>query len=181
MDRRSVIRNVFLVSAGVALLPSCLQEETASSIKLDHFKITGEEEKTLAALTEYIIPKTTTPGATDAGAMPFALTMVDDCATHEEQQKFVAGFKAFNELTKHRYSGSFAKLTTEQKAELLKALESKEGLPAEAVAFYETMKRLTIQSFTSSKYYLTEVRKYEMAPGRYHGCVPVTASTKRSN
>lgn len=175
MNRRSALRNLALVTAGVALLPACMQQETAATIKPDNFNITGEEEKTLADLTDYLIPKTGTPGAKDMNAHAFALTMVDDCYSKEEREKFVAGFKAFNELTKKQYSGTFSKLTTEQKAELLKALESKKDVAEDAVAFYNSMKRLTIQSYTSSKFFMLDIRKYEMVPGRYHGCVPVNA------
>ena len=35
---------------------------------------------------------------------------------------------------------------------------------------------MTLQAFTGSQYYLTKVRVYEMAPGRFHGCVPVKAA-----
>jgi hypothetical protein len=47
-------------------------------------------------------------------------------------------------------------------------------IPKEGKAFYTAVKRLTVQSFTTSKYFMMDVRKFEMAPGRYHGCVPVS-------
>lgn len=177
MNRRSALRNLAIVSAGVALLPSCMQHETAATIKLHNFKITGKEEQALADLTDYLIPKTSTPGAKEMNAHAFALTMVDDCYSKEEREKFVAGFKAFNDLTNKQFSGTFSKMTTEQKATLLKALESRKDVAEDALTFYDSMKRLTIQSYTSSKYFLLEVRKYEMVPGRYHGCVPVNATS----
>ena len=48
-----------------------------------------------------------------------------------------------------------------------------EDITPEVNDFYGTVKRLTVQSFTSSQYYLTKVQVFEMIPGRYHGCVPL--------
>ncbi|MEK7200142.1 MAG: gluconate 2-dehydrogenase subunit 3 family protein, partial [Bacteroidota bacterium] len=39
-------------------------------------------------------------------------------------------------------------------------------------AFFKTVKRYTIQAYTSSEFFLTRVQVYELIPGRYHGCVP---------
>jgi Gluconate 2-dehydrogenase subunit 3 len=181
MDRRSAIRNVVFAAAGVALLPSCLHNDQAPSIKWSNLKITADEENLLADLAEAIIPKTTTPGAKDLEAHKFALTMVNDCFTKDERDKFATGLKGFEDLTQKRFSTSFSKLTSVQKEGLLTALEAKRDIPEAVLAFYGSMKRLTIQSFTSSKFYLTEVRKYEMAPGRYHGCVPVKSLAATSN
>jgi len=46
-------------------------------------------------------------------------------------------------------------------------------IPADVNDFYTAVKRLTIQSFVTSQYFLTKVQVYELVPGRYHGCVPV--------
>ena len=50
----------------------------------------------------------------------------------------------------------------------------KKDIPEDALKFYGTVKRYTVQSFTSSKEYMTDIRKYEMVPGPdFKGCVPV--------
>jgi hypothetical protein len=41
--------------------------------------------------------------------------------------------------------------------------------------FYKTTKRHTVQAFTTSKQYMTEVRHYKIVPGsNFKGCVPLT-------
>ena len=176
MDRRSAIKNFLLVSAGVALLPSCLQGSNQSSVKLDYLEISGDQENMLADLTETILPKTTSPGAKDLSAHLFALVMVDDCFNNEGREKFQNGLKVFEAETKKRFSKTFTQLSAEEKTILLKDLEAKKEVPEEAVDFYNSVKGLTLQCFTTSQYFMTEVGKYEMAPGRYHGCVPVKAA-----
>ena len=174
MNRRAVIKNFLFVSAGVSLLPSCFHDKGKASFLLKNIDINGDQEKMLADLSEAIIPKTSTPGAKDLSSHLFVMMMVDDCYNKEGQQKFMKGMAGFEDATQKKYNNSFSQCTTAQRNELLTSLESKkDAKDDDVVYFYHTVKRLTVQSFTSSQYYLTKVQVYEMVPGRYHGCVPV--------
>ena len=187
MNRRAAIRNFAFFTAGIALIPSCMQEETKASVTLKNIPLTGEQEKMLAALTETILPKTNTPGAKDLATHLFVLKMVDDCYEKADREKFVKGMNLFEEYVKKQYKADFADCTVAQRTELLNEMERQQkntpadiilshvkDFPKEAVPFYETVKRLTVQAFVTSKFFLMDVRKFEMAPGRYHGCVPVS-------
>ena len=175
MNRRTAIRNVVIISAGAGLLPSCMSDDK-SLIALKNISVTGSQEKMLAQLTESIIPKTANfIGAKDLKAHEFVLTMVDDCTSPEDQQKFMEGLKQFEETCKKKYDGSFVKCSAGQRKELLQAIESKKDVPEEVLKFYGTVKRYTVQSFTSSKEYMTGIRKYNMIPGsNFKGCVPAS-------
>jgi hypothetical protein len=173
MNRRSSIKNLIIISAGAALLPSCLQDSKKSSINLKNIKIDGKDENILSELSETIIPKTNTPGAKDVSAHLFALMMIDDCYAPAVQDKFIKGLKAFEELSEKKYNKSFQKCTPSERADLLKSIESKNNIPENVAFFYNTTKRLTIQAFTSSEYYLTKVHIYQLVPGKFYGCVPV--------
>jgi Gluconate 2-dehydrogenase subunit 3 len=174
MNRRSAIRSFIIVSAGASLLPSCLQKEDGKpTVHLNNIKLSGSQEKLLAALTETILPTTTTPGAAGLSSHAYVLMMMDDCFKKEEQVKFMKGLRQFDEATKKKIGSDFVNAEASQRIELLRALESGKDIPEEVVSFYSAVKGLTIESFTGSKYYLTEVRKYDMVPGRFHGCFPV--------
>lgn len=173
MNRRSSIKNLIIISAGAALLPSCLQDKKKSSLSLKNIKIDGKDEDILSVLSETIIPKTSAPGAKDVSAHLFALMMIDDCYDPSAQDKFVKGLKAFEELSEKKFNKSFQKCTPSERANLLKSIESKNNIPENVAFFYNTMKRLTIQAFTSSEYYLTKVHVYQLVPGKFYGCVPV--------
>ena len=177
MNRRTALKNCFIVSAGVALIPACMQEKSKSSLLLKNIKISSEQEQLMADLSETIIPTTNTPGAKDVGAHLFVLMMIDECYKPEEQKKFMSGLEAFQHLTKKKFDKTYSNLTTQQRSELLTELEAKKDeKDNEVVAFYKVAKGMTLQAFTGSKYYLTKVRVYEMVPGRFHGCVPVKAA-----
>jgi hypothetical protein len=177
MNRRTAIRNVVLISAGAALLPSCLQQDSPS-VPLKNLPLSGAQEKMLAELAETIIPKTNNfIGAKDLQAHEFVLTMVDDCMAPEDRQKFIMGMKQFEEGCEKKWNRSFVKCNPQQRKEWLQLMESKQDVPEDAVRFYAITKHYTLQSFTSSKMYMTDIRKYRMVPGNnYRGCVAVNKS-----
>ncbi len=175
MNRRTAIRNVVLVSAGATLLPSCFRNNKIIS-PLKNIAVNSAQQDMLAELAESILPKTNNfVGAKDIKAHEFILTMVDDCFKPEDQGKFTEGLKAFDKLSHDKFGQLFTSFTAKQKNELLTALETKKDIPEAAGAFYATVKRFTVQAFTSSKIYMMEVRHYKIVPGgKFKGCVPVT-------
>lgn len=174
MNRRTAIRNAVIISAGAALLPSCLQQDPPSLV-FSHLSLTGAQEKLLAGLCETIIPSTNNfIGAADLKAHEFVLTMVNDCLPPEERQQFTTGLKEFAEGCKNRWDRSFLQCTPQQRREWLQQLENKKDVPANATVFFTLTKKYTVQSFTSSKKYMTEIRNYQMVPGsNYRGCAAV--------
>jgi len=174
MKRRTAIRNVVIISAGASLLPSCMQE-SSSSIPLKHISVTGSQEQVLAHLTEAIIPKTKDfVGANDLKAHEFMLTMIDDCVSPDEQKNFTQGLEDFDKLSHDKFGKAFASFSPEQKRSLITDIESKKDIPENVQKFYATVKRYTVQSFTSSEKYLLDIRKYKQTPGGdFKGCVPV--------
>ncbi|HEY6503423.1 MAG TPA: gluconate 2-dehydrogenase subunit 3 family protein [Chitinophagaceae bacterium] len=174
MNRRNVIRNVIIISTGASLLPACTTTDE-STLTLKNIPLTGPQEKMLAELAETIIPKT--PGVTGAKELKsheFLLIMIDDCAVPEQQQLFTSGMKAFEDACRDKFNSPFVKCSAEQKNELLKEMETIKDKNNAAAGFYKTVKRYTIQSFTSSKPFLLDIKKWKMAPGNaFKGCVPV--------
>ena len=177
VNRRTAIKQFVFVSAGIALMPSFMQDTSKASILLKNISITAAQEKMLAELVETIIPKTDTPGAKDISAHLFALKMADDCAKKEDQQKFMQGLAAFEKLTKDKFGKSFLDCTPEQRHQLLTELEADKDPKDEALLFfYGGMKGLTIEAYTTSQFYLTKVRVYKLVPGPFKGCIPVSSA-----
>lgn len=155
------------------MLPSCADKEEAL-VKLKNMNITGSQEKMLIQLADTILPKTDFLGAADLKAHGFILLMVDDCYDPDRQKRFSAGMKEFDKAVRKKYGSSFTACTAAQKKEWLTEIERKKDVPEDLSFFYETTKRFTIQSFTSSKEFMTGVLKYNMVPGsNFKGCVAV--------
>lgn len=180
VNRRTALRQFAFITAGVALIPSCMQDKSKSAILLKNMNVKADQEKMLEEISETIIPKTDTPGAKDISAHLFALKMVDDCFKKEDQQRFIKGMIDFERLTSKKFDKSFVDCTPVERTALLHELEQKKEAKDDLSYFYGTTKRLTIQAYTSSKYYLTKVQVYELVPSRYHGCVPVKPLQKKN-
>jgi hypothetical protein len=176
ITRRSALKQFLFVSAGMALIPSCIQDKSKPAVTLKNFSISADQESLLAELTETIIPKTSSPGAKDISAHRFALKMMDDCHSKEDQEKFLSDLVAFEQQAEKISGKSFSKQSAAERKAVLEEMEKNMDSKEDAIGFYRTVKRLTIQAYSSSEFFLTKVQVYELIPGRYHGCVPVKAA-----
>lgn len=172
MKRRTVIKYLFVIAGGTAVLPACRHKESKASLLLTNMDVSFEQEKTLAEFAETLIPASATPGAKDTYAHLFALRMLDDCYEKDDQRKFMNGLKAVDDLTQKNHNTPFANATPAQRAAVLTTLEAKKG-PDDAQEFYKLMKSLTIQGYLTSKPVLGDIFHYELVPGRFNGAAPV--------
>ncbi|HTF19844.1 MAG TPA: gluconate 2-dehydrogenase subunit 3 family protein [Chryseolinea sp.] len=181
MNRRIALKQLGLITAGAALLPACAKEAAkATSIALKNIQVSGGQEVVLAEIAETLIPATDIPGAKAINLQQFILRMVDDCQSTEAQKDFEKGFAEFEQAVDKKYGESFAELSAADKKAFLteldktaKAEREKEDL-SPLSKFYSTTRRYAIQGFTSSEYVLTNVLPYNMIPGKFIGCVPIT-------
>lgn len=167
---------MLVISTGVLLMPSCMEDRTKGSFLLRNYSLTASQENLLAEIAETIIPKTSTPGAKDVYAHQFVMKMMDDCATREEQQAFVKGLDAFADFAEKTAGTGFMKATPAQRASVLEAIEKKKQDETDEARFYRRMKSLTVRGYTSSQYFLTQVQVYHIIPGPFKGSVPVSTN-----
>jgi hypothetical protein len=172
ISRRKALKQFVFVTAGLAIIPSCMQDRSKSALLLKKITIGSDDEAMLAELSETIIPKTTSPGAKDISAHLFVLKMVDDCTKKEDQEIFIKGMSEFKVFCKSNAGKDFVNCNAEERKKVLTDLIAKKDEENNLNAFFKTVKRFTIQAYTSSEFFLTKVQVYELVPGRYHGCVP---------
>ena len=171
--RREVLKQFVFVSAGLALIPSCMQDRSKSALLLKNISVLPSDEDMLSELCETIIPKTDTPGAKDIAAHLFVLKMVDDCRTKLDQEKFIKGMAGFNKFCKSSSREDFINCSKEKRNKIVEELASRKDEASELTYFFTTVKSLVIQSYTTSEFFLTKVQVYELIPGRYLGCVSI--------
>ena len=177
MRRRTAIRNLVILSAGAAVLPAC-QESAKTASGYANLDINQAALENLESLSETLIPTSANfSGGRTLRSHEFVLTMVNDCAKPEDRAAFMKGLRAFEELCITKWNTSFAKAEQAKRYELLKELEGMKDGKGELTGFYKTVKRLTIQSFTSSREFLIDVRKFTLVPGsNFKGCVRIGAA-----
>ena len=99
----------------------------------------------LAALVDTIIPRTDTPGASDAGVPAFIDRRLSGNA--QLARIFREGMKELDAEAQSRFGASFAAVTPEQRVELL--------TPRQETPFFRAMKALTIDGYYTSEAGLT--------------------------
>jgi hypothetical protein len=180
MNRRIAIKQLGLITAGAMLLPGCVKETKSVSVALNNLSITGDQEALLIEVAETIIPATDIPGAKALNLQQFVLRMIDDCQAPEEQKQYEKGLAAFESAVEKQYGKSFVALSAADRKTFLAGLEQtakaergKDQLSALS-SFYSLTKRYTVQGFTTSEYVMTNALPYNMLPGKFIGCVPIT-------
>ncbi len=178
MQRRQAIQNVALLLGGTIIggnlfLSGGCKPATPTVEKL----LEPSFQSLLGEIAETILPKTSTPGAKEAGVGAFIPVMVRDCYTPEQQKIFLEGLSNIEKLSKEKYSGSFEKITPEQRTELLTALDKEQKeyhdkkKREDPDHYFRMMKQLTLLGFFTSEVGATKALRYEAVPGRYDPCV----------
>lgn len=165
MNRRTLVKQLFILAGGIALLPSCLREQGGASIVLKNIKLTASDEDFLAKLAEVLIPTTDSPGGLELNLHLFVMKMVDDCESPEKQQIFVKGMQVLKDL--------YESQTPEQLLTSLTALENeKEG---DEATFFKIFKNRAIQGYLNSEYVMKNKLIYKLIPGPYQAAVKLKA------
>lgn len=179
MQRRTALRGLAVTLGGLVGLPAWASNWTADSFgSIDTVSV--DEESLLGEIVETFIPETSTPGVDSPGAKSlkvhqFALRMIRDCYGPTAQTTLQQGLALTESTAQQAFGKAFAACDAAQRKDVLGKLTSSAdpvGKP-----FVDMIKRYTIQGYTNSEFYLVNVRKFNMAPGFYHGCVPVDKLT----
>lgn len=169
MQRRTALKSLSVALGGLVSMPTWATSWTPDSIGNDK-SLSASDEAILAEIVETIIPETKTPGAKSLKVHQFALRMINDCYGETAQKSLRQGLAKTDELAKQTHNKSFVECDAQQRKDTILQV-SKADEPSKK--FVEMIKNLTIRGYTNSEYYMVNVQKYVMAPGFYHGCVPV--------
>lgn len=160
MNRRTAIKQFFIIAGGLTILSSCLNDGSAS-IVLNKLKLSAQDEKFLGDLVDILIPKTDSPGGKELNLHLFVMKMMDDCESPENQKTFVAG------LSKLKKALNLA--DAKQAADTLTNLKDK----SDEKIFFELFKARAIQGYMNSEYVMKNKVIYKLIPGPYNGAVKI--------
>lgn len=185
MKRRDAISQIALLLGGAFTAPTLMAMDVRNgnaSIVAADFSLTDAQRQIVSAVAEHIIPRTSTPGAIDAGVPAFIELMLKDCYKKPEHYSFLKGV---NDLSKADFLGQSAagqvamlKLLEANTKDLMKSYSQKkikvgdnidkdtlEG--ANGVPFWRLMKELTLLGYYTSEKGVQASFIYEPVPGKY--------------
>jgi hypothetical protein len=181
MDRRELLHRASMLlggaisaSAASGILAGCVAMPQTSNIAAGGF-LNEEERRTVTAIAEQIIPRTDTPGATDAGVPGFFDRMLAGYYQDKERMIVRNGLRQIATDAAELRGKPFAELSSEDQVMLMKEYDREAYSPRAAGAdphFFRMMKELTIIGYCTSEAGATKLLKYAAVPGPYRGDIP---------
>lgn len=167
MKRRTAVKGLVGISLGAITLPGCNSEPVPV---FNNLRISSREYESLIELSDLILPMD--PSLVSTGDKPadFILRMVDVCESPERREAYNNGLDIYTNSYRRSREVPPSDMSTADKKEYLITLEESEDLEDDLRSFYRMTKRYTLQHFTSSEYFLTNIMEYEFVPGRFIGC-----------
>lgn len=168
IKRRKAIQNLAIGVGALISFPSWAKGWNRNSLRKVSI-LNFEENLLLDSIVDTIIPATNTPGAKDVGVASLIQLILKDCQPKAVQDHVRMGLVTTNAVAISQYGKSFVDLSASEKLAVLKSMASSEY--PDQKNFLNQIKGMTINAYTQSEYFLTNVAKFEMAPNRYIGCV----------
>src|SRR6478735_6557759 len=192
MHRRELLQIVGAVALTPLLAPLSAEErvEVARTIHQKRKNgplrvLTPAQAALVTAVAERIIPRTDTPGATDADVTGFVDMLLADWYKDEDRARFLRGLAAMDAEAMALEKGSpgtgekvFAACRPETQDALLSRWDSSESGPETATANFKRLKGLTVYGYFTSEIAVREVTKPVIFHPAFEGCVPFPAVAK---
>lgn len=135
MTRRDVIKQTALLT-GYALTASMMQGiMSGCQAKTSHADwkptfFTQDQANIISVASERLLPRTSTPGALDAGVPEYIEMMVKNVFRPQERDAFLMGIKSFDPSAIDAFGKPFRALSNEEQEQVLMKMESAEILKA---------------------------------------------------
>ncbi len=170
MKRREALKSsAFLIGCGLSAstISAVLSSGCKQSNPLTDETYLGLSNiSLLEEICETIIPRTSTPGAKDAGVHLYIDYAVTNNMSPEDKESFKTGLSAFTEVSQSKFSKNFPELSTAERADVMNDILDQGGQKNIA----NTLISLTKQLFFTSELGAKQALKYVDVPGKYIGC-----------
>ena len=137
--------------------------------------LTVAEYAMLSQAAERIIPRTATPGATDARVADFIEVMLADWYSAADRDRFRTGLSELDDRARKLTGRAFVKTTERQQTEVLETLDHElhiqrqSGLAGADDHWFAMLKHLTIWGYYTSRPGIVDELRLDLVPGRYDG------------
>ena len=168
MDRRELLKIMALTLGGSVALPESVFAQLAEPLDPARLKFFSTAQRELVtAIAETIIPKTDTPGASEAGVAGWMELLVQDCLPASDQKIILEGLAEVEKQAAGQFQKAYAKLTVAEQIQLLTAMENSAKQANDNKAFICQFKELTKFTYVNSEVGGTQAFDFALVPGRW--------------
>ena len=138
--------------------------------------LTPAQARAMTALADVIIPRTDTPGASEAGVTAFVDALLTGWLDAPDRDRFLAGLDEVDPIARAAHGADFADCTPAQQADLVARLDEdlarrrEDPEVDETQTFFYDVKRFTLAGYFTSRVGLRTLG-YRIIPGAFEGCV----------
>jgi hypothetical protein len=158
--------------------------------------LSPQQNTTVTAMVDLIIPATDTPGAKAARVNEFIDVILTEWATDGERQNFLNELAGVDKQSNELFGKNFVAASPEQQTALLRAMDDAamaahaerhahhgNRVPDErdrqlAGNFWDIFKGITLHGYYTSETGFSQELNLQIIPGAYHGCVPLLVEKK---
>jgi gluconate 2-dehydrogenase gamma chain len=193
MDRREALR-LLATGAVLQLAPGKMyavirEARAAIGPQPAPGTLNAQQNALVTAMAEMILPRTDTPGATDAGVAGFIDLILTEWYDDQERSRFLAGLADVDARAQSLFGNVFMKCAAPQQTEILTVLGEKMAAEAEALRerprhnrggrpdphqnFYYMFRGLTLTGYYTSEVGATQELHFDIIPDRYDPCLQI--------
>jgi gluconate 2-dehydrogenase gamma chain len=137
--------------------------------------LTAAEFEMVSEAAELIIPRTDTPGATDARVAHFIDVMLADWYEAADRDRFRAGLSELDARARKATGRGFAQMERAKQIEVLETLDRELSVRRQAreddadETWFAMLKHLTVWGYYTSRPGIVEELRVQLVTGRYEG------------
>ncbi|MEP7323725.1 MAG: gluconate 2-dehydrogenase subunit 3 family protein [Saprospiraceae bacterium] len=173
MNRRSTLKTLASATGALLVLPGWAKSWNKDSVRLYISSFTKDQQETLSALVDTIIPVGDKIGGRSVGVDTFLQKLFDKCYEKEVQDNVKKQLAALETTAQTQFNIPFGECTQLQRETIFLALSN--STIKEEKDFFNLLKSETIRGFSTSEEVMVKYHKFKIAPGHYYGCVDVNA------
>lgn len=181
MDRRSLLQILGSAAIAPALdrLPLARRIDIGRALHtelgLGLRVLTPAQNACVVAVADQIIPKTESPGATDAKVNEFVDLLLDRWYDDDDKAQFLRGLDKMDAEAQSLGGTTFANASPDTQHTLLVRWDSSVSGPETATAGYKRLHGVVVYAWITSETMVKDVLKPVIFHPAFEGCVPYTA------
>ncbi|KMT64849.1 gluconate 2-dehydrogenase subunit 3 family protein [Catenovulum maritimum] len=173
ISRRVLIGSMAYLVTACALPTSEIKSIQLQKVKLDGQYFNAQQLTLLTDVAEIMIPKTNTPGATDANVIAVLDAMMLTWAGKKTKQQFNFCINQISQIAKNTFSAYYTEITLSDRRALIEQLDANSfaQTDTELSASYRKLKKIIFHIFYTSEEANPD---FILVPGGYKGSLTKT-------
>ncbi len=170
LDRRALLLGaVFLVGGAAALTRFSRRDGSRAS---ERRAWSSERHTQIEQIADAMIPATDTPGALAAGVPEFLRQMLTEWASDRTRAEVIGVLDSIEQRAWAKFGGAFIELPAPRRADVVRIVDGESIASRDAA--YRRFKYLVLVGYYQSEIGATRELRYELVPGAWRSCLPLT-------